>query len=653
MSIRSSIKNSRIHFGEFLLLFMGLVLATSSGFAFAAGDVDEEFGDPTPIVNAYISHSALPAGETGTILVTMDIPHNFHIQINDFLDIYFPDEASIDLGKLAVTPNGTWDDEPVLVKKASFSIPFTFGAAAETGPVTFTVAAGWQGCSEGPVYACFPPDEANFTFTVDLLASGGAAELINSAVFAANNISAGSEGSGQDEPMDSTDAGIISDDSLEGRLRAALVKGSLIAFLIVFVAGVLSSLTPCVYPMIPITISYVGGKAGSRMHGFMLSVFFVLGIAITYSILGLVAAGTGAVFGSMMQSTAAMFVVAGIFVTMGASMLGAFDIALPSSLTTSMTSAGMSAGGTKIGDFVGAVLMGATTGLVASPCVGPVLVVLLTFVADTGSFFLGFWLLFTFACGLGLLFLVLGTFAGAIQSMPGGGSWMDTVKHVFGVVLIAMALFYVRAFIPPETMRFILGVFLVIVGVFSGAFTAVSAEASKSDMFRKSIGILVFLAGAVVFLLWIFSAVGGPAILTAGFSLPAAGLSAGEGKGDHPGPAWEIFDASRTDDEAILSAATTEGKPVVIDFWATWCGACIELDHETWVDPEVMAEAERFAAMKMDATKRNDYTQDINTRYEVRGMPTVIFYDSSGNEAHRFVGFKKADDVLAIMKTIH
>ncbi len=605
----------------------------------SAASPTEEEDNTDPRVSAYLSHAALPAGGSGTILFVVEVPAEFHIQMNDFLEAMTPEDSPITLGDAVITPNAEWDEEPVLKGTVPIRVPFTVQEDASPGEVRVPVSLGFQGCSEGPIYACFPPDEKSFSPSLRILPAGLAAEPANAELFAAHGgvLEAGGEA---EEAAPAAEGG-----SLEERLKRALARGSLAAVLLVFLGGILASFTPCVYPMIPITISYVGGQARSRMHGFVMSLFFVLGIALMYAALGILAAGAGMGFGEWMKSPVAILVVAGIFTAMGASMLGAFDIVVPSTLTTRMTTASSSATTKSGGAFIGAVLMGMTTGLVASPCVGPVLIVLLAFVAEAGNLFLGFWLLFTFACGMGMLFLVLGTFAGALNALPGAGSWMDTVKHGFGVVLIAMAIYYVRGLLDPQAFRFILGIYLVLVGVFTGAFTPLAAEPTRGVLFRKAVGILIFLSGAVVFLLWLFAIAGVP--LSGG--LVAGGPGAGPA---HAEPAWEVYSETRTGESDALAAAAEAGKPAIIDFWADWCAACKELDEKTWSDPEVYAEAERFVLIKMDGTEISDYKKETDDLYAVFGRPTVIFYDSEGNEAERFSGFKGPRDVLEIMRRV-
>jgi len=643
-----------------LPVLVALALApgwTRAGVPQSADELPAEF--PRPTVQAYLSHAALPAGESGTVLVSIDVVVDTHLQLNEFLELRAPEGAPITFSAWKATRLDTYGPDEVLKGRTALAFPFRIDPAAAPGPIDLTLVFGYQGCVELPSYACYPPEEVELPVRLEVLPAGGTARLANADAFRAHGITLAPPAAALSAPATTpaapaaepatppaveppvttpvTPPEATSGGGLASKLEGALAKRSLLAFLLVFLGGVLTSFTPCVYPMIPITISYIGGRARHRAHGFFLSLFFVLGIAIMYSALGLVAASTGSIFGAALQSTAVLIVVAIIFAAMGASMLGAFDLALPAGLQGRMTS------GAQRGGVLGAVLMGMVTGLVASPCVGPVLVVLLTFVAKTGSLFLGFWLLFVFACGLGLLFLILGTFAGALSALPGAGAWMDTIKHVFGVVLIGMAIFYVRTVIGPSATRVVLGIYLVIVGIFSGALTPLPAEPSKGRLFGKSIAVLLLLTGAVLFVVWIAGMAGFPArvsgVLPGGSGTPGVVAV-------HAGPAWTI------NDETVLAEARAAGRPAMQDFYADWCAACVELDEKTWSDPAVVAEAQRFVALKMDFTKRDEFSQAATARYAVRGMPTVIFYDSQGNEAARFAGFRGPQEVLALMRSV-
>lgn len=229
----------------------------------------------------------------------------------------------------------------------------------------------------------------------------------------------------------------------ESQVAKALAdQGLWAALLLVFFAGMMSSLTPCVYPLIPITLGLFGArKAASRWQGFRLSLVYVLGIVVTYSVLGVAAASAGVVFGAAMQSPWVVGAIAVLFAALGLSSLGAFQINLPSTLRNRL-------GAVKGGGYAGAFGMGLVAGVIAAPCVGPIVAGILLLVAQQADVWLGFGLLATFAFGMGQLFLVLGTFSSAIAALPKSGGWMDGVKTVFGVVFLGMALYYARFAMP-------------------------------------------------------------------------------------------------------------------------------------------------------------------------------------------------------------
>ncbi|MBD3236460.1 MAG: thioredoxin fold domain-containing protein [Candidatus Eisenbacteria bacterium] len=620
----------RLLFGGGLLLLGMALMGSLPGEDADPGELPLEF--PPPDVQVHLSHTALARGETATLLLELQVAPTFHIQINDFLELYPLAEAPLAIQPWMAQELQTWHDEQVIAGRTILQFPIMIDEDAPLGRLETSLGFGYQGCVEEPTYACYPPGEVEIPLAIEVLPAGSQGMLSGAEIFATEEgrALAGDDPAGRDAAVPAES------DDLAARIEGLLASGSALVFVLVLIGGILGAFTPCVLPMIPITISIIGGFSRSRVHGFILSLLFVLGIAITYSVLGVVSASAGSFFGAAMQSTAVMVVIAIVFAAMGASMLGAFDIALPAGVQSRLSA------GSQKGGMIGAVVMGMVTGVVASPCVGPVLVALLTFVAKTGNVVFGFWLLFTFAVGLGLPFLVLGTTAAAIV-----GPWMSKVKYIFGIVLIAMAIFFVRGLLGPEMTRLITGVYLVLVGVFLGALTPLPEEPSRGRMFGKGIGILVFLSGTLLFLLWLAVATGAPAILGLGGGPLGAGGPGGQVSVlAHPGPDWKI------NDEMALQDARELGKPAVQDFYADWCGACVELDEKTWIDPAIIGESKRFVNVKMDFTKGGDFQKEAIARYQVKGMPTVIFYDSQGNEAARFVGFKPPDQVLKIMQSI-
>lgn len=547
-----------------------------------------------------------PAGGTVQIGLVYHVPEGTHMT-GTFRDVQAASEPAATFGEPVFPPLSVQGDIPYWKGDVMAVLPVTL--PEREGELQLTVTAESQLCREGDAGLCYPPATATDALVLVVTAGEG-----DAAARAASSAPPAAGGGG-----------------LQDRLERALDQGSWLAFVLVFLGGVLASFTPCVYPMIPITISYIGGSAkGNPAKGFVLSLWYVLGIALVYSVLGLMAAATGGAFGQATQTPVFAGVVAAVIGAMALSMAGLFDIQLPSSLTSKV-------GGGRTG-FLGPLLMGMAMGMIAAPCVGPVLIVLLTWVATSGSLVMGFWLLFTFAMGLGMLFIALGTFSGLLTALPGAGGWMETVKHVFAVVLFALALWFVRLYLPQWLLVAVFGTGLMLMVSAWGAWRPLPDEAGARAGLDKGFMRFLWVAGTVLALL------GGmrgfvPDLLPAGGGVVAAAES-------HAEPAW------LGDETEGFARAAREGKPVVMDFWAEWCAACIELDHQTWNRPEVLALAERFVPVKMDMTARNDRNRARNERFGVIGMPTVIFFDSEGNELERFSGFKNARDMVAVMERV-
>ncbi len=386
------------------------------------------------------------------------------------------------------------------------------------------------------------------------------------------------------------------------RLGALLAEGSILAFAVAFAGGLATSLTPCVYPLIPITVSIFGArKAGSRREAIALSGLYVLGIAAMYSALGVGAALTGRAFGSVMQDPWVIGFVAIVLAAMAASMFGAFEVRLPTSWQSRLNTVG---GAGRAGAFA----MGLVAGVIAAPCTGPVLAAALTFVAAKGSVAFGFGIMFTYALGMGLLFFLIGAFS---ISLPKSGPWMDTVKSVFGVALLAAAGVFLKDAFP--------GVKPIFSAAGAAALPAAGAAAAG-----------VLLGG----LHGSFATPGprraakalGIALLVGGIVYGAGAAGARERARAAEGFAWIH------DEREALALAKKEGRPVIIDFWADWCAACKELDRIAWADPRVRAEASRFVALKLDGTDGSDAFQALSEKYGIVGMPTVVFIDPRGRE---------------------
>ncbi len=402
---------------------------------------------------------------------------------------------------------------------------------------------------------------------------------------------------------------------------AGMRRGPLYATLISFAGGLLGCLTPCVYPMIVITVSVFGARqATSRLQAMALSTAFVAGVAAMLTPLGVTAGMTGMLFGSLLSNPWVVWSVAIVFGLLAASMLGAFELVLPSSLSNRLAQVG------GIG-YLGAFLLGMVSGVIATPCTGPVLTGILVWIGYTRDPWLGAAVMLAFSLGLGLPFWVVGTFA---IRLPKSGAWMVGIKTFFGVVLAAAALYFLRTALPalawltrPGT-GFVLGAAAVgVVGL--GVATFHATATGRSGVARKIAGSLV---GAV-----------GLFVAFASWQQAPATASAVEAID------WQPF---RTE---AVAQARAEHRPVLIDFTAEWCAACLELAKHTFADEAVAAEAKRFACFRLDATNDDDpAVVKAQQMFRVAGLPTVLLIDQAGQEHARVTAYTGPTDFLLLLQ---
>ncbi|MCP4022431.1 MAG: thioredoxin fold domain-containing protein [Desulfobacteraceae bacterium] len=394
-------------------------------------------------------------------------------------------------------------------------------------------------------------------------------------------------------PVKSSPAGMKNLDQATANNSYGLLHGWAMIWTLlgIFVGGMALNLTPCVYPLIPITMSYFGGRSGRGTINH--AVLYVIGIAFTNSILGVFAALTGGLMGSVLQHPVVLVGIAFLLTAFALSLFGFWELRVPFQV---MQIATRSHAG-----LLGSLFMGLMMGIVAAPCIGPFVLGLLTWVASMGSPWLGFVIFFTLSLGLGVPFFFLAVFSGNLNRLPKSGEWMIWVKKLMGWVLIGMAVYFLQPLFPKA------------LGIYITAGTALFAGIHLGWIDKTKAGFKVFG--------WIKMTI---ALAALAFMTLTIGTFVTRG----PGAAFHSYQGD------ILNQAKIRNKPVIIDFSADWCSPCRELDNVTFHDRRVVKMAQKdFILVKIDLTRKgNPDHEKLLKKYDIKGVPTIIFLDGKGKE---------------------
>jgi thiol:disulfide interchange protein DsbD len=541
-----------------------------------------------------------------TVEVRFDIADGYYLYRDKFRFAVEPD--TLRLGTPALPPgkekmDDTFGQVEVYYREVAIRLPVERNSSGNL-PLVLHVTS--QGCADLGV--CYPPLKQ--TLSVELFDSPDP-----SAVPAA-------PAAGNDE---------------SGRIAAMLANASSWWVAISFFGfGLLLSLTPCTFPMIPILSGIIvgagrDGQPVSRGRAFALSLAYVFGMALTHAVAGVAAGLTGTLISAALQNAWVLGGMALIFVVLALSMFGLFELQMPSFLQSRISEESAQLRG---GHLPAVALMGALSSLVVGPCVAAPLAGALLYIGGTGDALLGGLALFCLALGMGVPLLAVGLSAGSL--LPKAGPWMAAINKVFGVVLLASAVWVVSPLIPVVAQMLAWALLLIVPAIFLHALDPLPPQAHGWQRFGKAVGVVMLLTGAAM-LIGVFSGARDPL-------QPLARIGMAGGSEARPLPFERVRSLAELD--ARIASA---GRPVMLDFYADWCVSCKEMERFTFADPRVRARLSGWLLLQADVTANSAEDKALLAHFKLFGPPGIVFFDPSGREVPgvRVVGFQDADAFLS------
>jgi thiol:disulfide interchange protein DsbD len=484
----------------------------------------------------------------------------------------------------------------------------------------------YQGCAD--IGFCFPPLSKTVSVTLPPPGTNEASPLPM-------------QGTETSTPAAAPTAGAT--DSEQGLVASMLLEERFWAMPAFFGFGLLLAFTPCIFPMVPILSSLIVGQGENitRAKAFMLSLVYVLAMAVTYTVAGVLAASLGQNIQALFQNPWVLVSFSAIFVLLSLSMFGFYDLQIPASWQSKLTQASNSRGG---GTYLGVAIMGLLSALIVGPCVAAPLIGILMVIAATGNMILGGTALFVMSLGMGVPLLLVGTAGGHL--LPRAGRWMEATKAVFGVVLLGVAIWMLERVIPPTVAMLLWALLLIVSAVYMGALRHLDEKASGWQTLRKGLGVVLLTYG---FLLLVGVAAGGHDVLQPlrGVSLLAPrGMAQGEESIAQSSSTFQSI-KTLTDLEQALTRASAANRPVMLDFYADWCVSCKEMEKYTFSDPGVKAAwtNHNTVLLKADVTANDAADQALMRQFGIFGPPAYVFFGPDGKErrSYRVVGFMPAD----------
>jgi len=595
------------------------------------GASDDEFLDPDEAFKVSVI-----AEQPDRLTVYWAIADGYYLY-RDKLKIELDAGENIILGTPVIAEGKTKHDEffgdvQVFYHEASAEVPLqrSTGEAAD-----ISLKVGYQGCAEAGI--CYPPIKKILPVTLaafdpDSTGTGFATGEASTPVAAAATTS--------------TPAAVPGASSRQDDIVRVLQQSSLLwVVLFFFGAGVLLAFTACMYPMIPILSSIIVGHGTSITvrKAFILSLIYVEAVAITYAVIGLISAQLGAGVQAFFQNPWILGLFALIFVGLALSMFGFFTLQLPASLQAKLSETSHRQ---KSGSLIGVAVMGVLSALIVGPCAGPVLIGALLYTSQSGDYLTGALAMFALGNGMGAPLLVICTSGGKL--LPKAGGWMDTVKAVFGVVLLGVALLMLERVLPGPVTLALWALLLIIPAIYMGALDPIAAGASGWRKLWKGLGVAMLIYGIILLL--------GAATGARDPFDPLRKLTAGAGltaSGEHASQHLAFNRIKSIDDfNAAVQESTRQGKPVMLDFYADWCTYCIKMEDYTFSDSRVQQALDNVTLLQADVTANDATDMALLNHFKLFAPPAILFFGPNGEErrSYRLVGYMNADDFLEHLK---
>lgn len=594
--------------------FTSAAAPDSSGPLDAVRNWIDKVGKPAELLPPDQAFKLAISARDATTLVATLTPAADYYMYRDRISFSVVKPTTIAIADVAL-PQGEPKADPtfgtVQVYHQAFDAVIALRAAAGRAE-SVELLATYQGCNE-PLGVCYPPIEKTVTVSLSGVSMPGA-----SAPGAPAAAGPGSAAAQLSEP-----------DSIR-QLFSHQSRWALVAAFFGF--GVLLAFTPCMLPMIPILAGILAGHGNklTRRHAVGLSAVYVLAMALTYALAGVAAGLAGTLLSAYLQNAWVLGSFAAIFVLLALSMFGLYELQLPSALQTRLAAA---SGRIKGGKVIGAFLMGVLSAVIVGPCVAAPLAGALLYIGQTHDVVLGGTALFAMAIGMGMPLMAIGATTGSL--LPRAGAWTESIKRVFGVMMLATAVYLVSPVIPVVVQQLLWAALLIVPAMYLHALDPLPADAPGHRRLFKGIGVLALLVGAAMLL----GALSGHREILQ----PLAGLRGVERAEARELPFERVLTVADLD--ARLQAA--RGRPVMLDFWAAWCASCKELDQFTFSDPRVQARLKNTLILRADVTANNADDQALLRRFSLFGPPGIIFFDRAGKEVgFRVIGFQPPEQFL-------